>query len=773
MYGIIPRGSNILDIGGGQGGDASKWNRLPLRLKGRHDGFQPGTGLVVAVEPNSDNRAELASRINTFGLSERVTIVPTGGEDTVAITDAVRRFVPGGKVDAVTLMLSMSFFWASDSHLDALVNTIVTNLKPGGMVIFLTINGDVVEQIFEPALGGPWITDKRIVTADIHLYPRPTGRYDISDNSQSQQSGLYGRPLDFNLPGTIVGAQREYLVHIADFTSRLSRFGINLYELHRAEGEKLLSADNLLFSSMYSYGYFVNDDETYLQQNNQMTHTPTNTLLPIIPQTIISPTIQMSAPSSHSPILNEHSLPPIPPLRSPYTPRSTTGPSSLNSPGSQSQVQTVSPAKSPTKSPTKSSTSIPRPVNATNQTGKSLTTVPRPTKYQIDQNQLPWLKVTHGYGGSGALEGPSINDDTYAPLTCTWYDNLVRIATIGDGSCFIHAVLKGFFRQYQENNSGRFRLSLASQIRRDLAVALGMQNPKYPGHTYWGTSARGAFPRMVMQQINDESLVGGLRVDYSLAGLQRLFNSATPLGDEVYTFVSDALNVDIYVLRATQTDLYPHSHTRTPGVDRPGVVVVGNTYHYEVVAVDGDNGFQTTFFPGDPFLLALTELFIGDGGFEDIVNVIPYDPDESFVRDIAETFVQPVPGSDPPRFSLELPPVINEIFPESDPFRVQLSRLEPRIQEAARYRITRLTSDDNNQSGQDEHPTLIYLDSILNYLQQSGFPFEDVVQIRQIVEHRIDPDIPQDLDAIIASAETDGLLSPETVRAITAVKATL
>lgn len=746
LYGIIPRGSNILDIGSGEGGDAAKWISLALKAKGQRDVVQPGTGLVVAVEPNANNRLELVSRINTFGMNNRVTVVPTGGEDTIAITDAVRGFIPGGKVDAVTLMLSMSFFWASNAHLDALVNTIVTNLKPGGMVIFLTVNGDVIEQIFEPALGGPWITDKQIVTADLHLYPRPTNTW---------EGGLYGRPLDFNLPDTIVGQQREYLVHIADFTSRLSQFGINLYELHRADGEKLLSKENTLFSSMYSYGYYVNDDKIALEQHEQTTRLPVNTLLPTI-----SPDIQMNM-SPSSPVIPIIGTPL--PATSPRSPVVVQSP--LINPQSPPKIVPVNTPKPTIIIPPNLGTNI-IPNLTMNIT---VPIIPKLNRYQIEQNQLPWLQVSHSGRGGRVRNGPAVNDDTYAPLTCTWYDNLVRIATIGEGSCFIHAVLKAFYRPYQETNGAAYRLRTAADMRRDLAIALSLENPQYPGHTYWETSARGSFPRMVMQQINDENLVGDLRVDYSLSGLQRLFNSTSQLGEEVYTFVADALDVDIYVLRATRADLYPNSHTRRPDIIRPGIVIVGNMYHYEVLAVDTDNGFQTVFFPGDPFLLALTNLFIGDGDFNDIVNTIPYDPDESFIQDIASTFTQPIPNVEPLQNAFELPPVINEIFPEGDPFRLQLERLLPRILQAAQTRIGVL---DINQEP-EEHPALIRLDQILDILLQSGFTADDVRQIREIVQHRLIPDIPQNLDAVIASAETDGILSHDTVAAIMAAEAVL
>lgn len=308
-------------------------------------------------------------------------------------------------------------------------------------------------------------------------------------------------------------------------------------------------------------------------------------------------------------------------------------------------------------------------INTTEPAG--LTRTIRSTK-TIKPAKLKWLPVSYESAGGNIVKGAARNDDTYAPLTCTWYNDLVRIATIGEGSCFIHSVLKAVYRVYQENTGARARLEMAANTRRDLALMLTNENPKYPGHTYWETSGQGSFPRMVMQEIMNESLIEDIGVDYSLSGLQYLFNSLNYLGNEVYAYVADVLNIDVYVLLATQVDLQPIFSSRRPGVVRDGIVIIGNTEHYEVLAVSTNNGFQTVFPSDDPFVIALTELFIGYGDFNDIINAVPYDPDDVFINDILNTFT--INGV------FAIPPVTYEIFPhEIDPFRRQLDRLMPQI----------------------------------------------------------------------------------------------
>lgn len=60
-------------------------------------------------------------------------------------------------------------------------------------------------------------------------------------------------------------------------------------------------------------------------------------------------------------------------------------------------------------------------------------------------------------------------------------------------------------------------------------------------------------------------------------------------------------------------------------------------------------------------------------------------------------------------------------------------------------------------------------------MQESGFPQDTLTGIREIVIHKleINPDNHHDLDAIIASAGTDGLLDQDIIQAIINVEATI
>lgn len=702
----------LLDIGAGRGGDVAKWKH-----------FQR----IVAVEPNEEHVVELRRRIEVFGMTDRVRIVVAGGQDQTPITAAVREFL-GGPADVVSMMLSLSFFWQSPELLDALVTTIQQNLKPDGKFIFLTIDGDAVQQLFDPMFRGPQVTELNLTTAML--------RYDPPR-------------LHVDLPGTIVGQQTEWLVRLQD----LLRRNFNVLELHRADGEPFLSPQEIIYTKMYTFGAMIPGTATLPTQLPVL-----QAVLPAVPipgatavtmpqlaprsPTLapVSPNAPTSARSPTSPRVTVPTLalPPIPTVRLP--PRPPTGktvpavptvPMPLPLTGRSPQVQPPPPTiplplptgRSPQVQPVVPTVTLPLPTVPT--VGKSpmvqpvmptmplplptvgkspmvqpvVPTVPLPLptvgKSPMVQPPLPTLPVvlpqatqakppalvlpqipnlaapkpatalglppiptltlpgvptltlpvvtaaplvptgpvtlaTLPVYAPKRLGDPGVGDDAYQPLRVTWYDNVVRIAAIGDGSCFFHSVCKAYLRSYQNNPSYAFRTDFVARLRRDMAFLLGMPSGdegteriwalkeeiagltgKPAGElTFYDTAANGAFLEFYSQQVQGFQMYDddGVPIDYSLAGMQRLLNSTRDVGYEVYQYVADLLGIDIFVTIGYTNDLRPFNNTRLPTREpRPAIVIVGNRYHYEVVALNTPQGLQTMFFPGHPFIEALMQ----------------------------------------------------------------------------------------------------------------------------------------------------------------------
>ena len=154
-------------------------------------------------------------------------------------------------------------------------------------------------------------------------------------------------------------------------------------------------------------------------------------------------------------------------------------------------------------------------------------------------------------------------DDTFEYLKCSWYTDhkVLRIATIGDNNCFFHSILKCFYPDYQENNEAIFRINLVQRFRSDLS-----------------TNANDSVKKELL--------------------------SIFDVGDETYKYVSETLGVNIHILQGTKEDLYPKMDINK-GNNR-SIVIVGNKYHYEVVAIDiPGKGFQTVFLSTHPFIASL------------------------------------------------------------------------------------------------------------------------------------------------------------------------
>jgi SAM-dependent methyltransferase len=696
LYRLIPPGSNILDLGSGRGGDVRKWVRLSQKGRG---------GLVVAVEPNPDHIVTLRARINTFNMNERVQVVQASGEDSATITQAVRQFIPGGKVDAITLMLSLSFFWESDAHLNALVETIVTNLKPGGSIIFLTVNGTAIQQIMEPGLRSNWIQDLDVGGAHIHLYPPTPG---------------FGRALDFDLPGSIVGYQREYLVHLEDLSRRLAPHGINLIELHRAEDEKLLSKPNLVYSSLYSYGFYESDPKTSAKYG-----APPRTSIVNLPTHPLAHTSTSSPAqgSSSSPTQGSNSSPKrvvLPPL---------------------SQGSTSSPKRVILPPLSQGSTSSPKRV--------ILPPLSLPKRAQV----IPavagpqWMDILD----PGAMDRSRKlrDDDTYAPVECTWFTDVVRITTIGDGSCFIHAVLKAFDGAYQSNQKLNFRTNRVQAVRRDLAIKLGDPDPEYPAHTYWDTIGDSGLVINTMRQLNDDEQIRDADAMYTLSGMQRLFNSTQYLGDEVYTFVAQMMGIDIFILSGKAHDIERHLTTHRTGINRPTIFVVatGNLLtgdkscgHYETIGIMTDQGIQTVFDHDHPFVQALIAQY-EDGALSFVHRA--FDPDQVFVREFGLIFSED-------SNLVQTTRKMRHVFDPSDPFVLSVNRLYPDLLRAIRTPDPYL-------------PHLLELNKIgwamLPYYARDQFEAIDRILERIDAQIRLHPT--WTFEALLEAVESEGVITPD------------
>lgn len=575
--------SLVLDIGSGRGGDVAKW-KSELR-----------SSQIVAVEPNADHRQELQTRVTRFGMDNKVLIVPASGEDSQTIVEALGE----SKADCIALMLSLSFFWRSEAHLDALVSTIVHTLAPGGTIIFLTIDGEAVRELFHPTFAPEMdLTLSRVIGPATITLEEPV---------------VY-----FSLPGTIVGQQEEYLVRIGDLVQRLGAYGIELASYYRAQEERFLSPENALFTSLYSFGHFqwrvqIPRELPRLQNmgnaDSRITDIPTEVNTNVVPAPnlrLAPPKIRGRAPAKEATAKGKAAMRPPAMVPKGKAKASAAPPVPASIPASTVTITTTTPV---TTSVTTTTTATTVPVTK-NTPAASVTTTTTPvttttTSTKREPNRLRWLSVQYQpKGTSFPLKGPAINDDTCAPIKQSIAPDLYRIACIGDGHCLIHAVLKAIYPPYQALQSAQGRIDMARSIRSALATLVAEPNPNYNDFfTYWESMKGGVFVDNALRRL----IYPDMEEDYTLEGLQRLLNSNADLGEEAILLLSEFLDIDIFIFHGTADDIQLARNTVSSAKSRMAAVLLGNGTHFEVIAVpNADGTFQVAYQgPQDPFIQSI------------------------------------------------------------------------------------------------------------------------------------------------------------------------
>lgn len=125
----ISKGSTILDIGSGRGGDLGKWKNMGYK--------------VYIVEPSQENIEEIKRRNKIYGVDIK-KIIHAGIEDTETIVKNMSE-----QVDAIVSFFSLTFLQKDEQSFQGLVETVSRVLKPGGKFLGIVLDGEKVYDIFE------------------------------------------------------------------------------------------------------------------------------------------------------------------------------------------------------------------------------------------------------------------------------------------------------------------------------------------------------------------------------------------------------------------------------------------------------------------------------------------------------------------------------------------------------------------------------------------------------------------------------------------------
>jgi len=228
---------SLLDIGSGRGGDVYKW-------------LQNGFTHVVCVEPNEENRVELMRRLSQTKL--KYLIVPTTGQDVATIVQNVKDFIPGGTVDVISYMLSLSFFFDNTESMMSIHDITNQTLRKDGYFISFTIDGAQVQTLFtDNRLYIEANSVKRANFQMIQFELRPPSREVSSEH------------IFVNIPDSIVTNQIEYLTDISKLTNQLSQIGLKTVSETRANRESFMTNEEMIYSTLFMSIILQREDTLY------------------------------------------------------------------------------------------------------------------------------------------------------------------------------------------------------------------------------------------------------------------------------------------------------------------------------------------------------------------------------------------------------------------------------------------------------------------------------------------------------------------------------
>lgn len=138
----------------------------------------------------------------------------------------------------------------------------------------------------------------------------------------------------------------------------------------------------------------------------------------------------------------------------------------------------------------------------------------------------------------------------------------VQYSTIGDGNCFVHAILMAYSLLYR-NYDTKGRIELVKAMRKELSGTLDKEYNKLGN----GEMAK----------------LGSAVAEYSLPVMKARLDSTTWIGDEFVEHISNELDKDIYILHEAKQSVYLVGAEENLHRGRESIVIMYCTGHYELV----------------------------------------------------------------------------------------------------------------------------------------------------------------------------------------------
>jgi hypothetical protein len=181
--------------------------------------------------------------------------------------------------------------------------------------------------------------------------------------------------------------------------------------------------------------------------------------------------------------------------------------------------------------------------------------------------------------------------DVFEEIPVSWAKGVYRIATIGDGSCLVHAVLKSINDEYGEETRYRNKSRQAKALRTYLA-------DRIKDKSFYRQLGGGSFQEL-SQQVPE----------FKQSNLMKLFKSDEWLGNEAFVVMTAALGFSLIVVNLCDNELviYDQPYWAKDEEKSPVVIVLATTQHYETIAIDetGEGVLSTRFDRHHPLVEVL------------------------------------------------------------------------------------------------------------------------------------------------------------------------
>lgn len=175
------------------------------------------------------------------------------------------------------------------------------------------------------------------------------------------------------------------------------------------------------------------------------------------------------------------------------------------------------------------------------------------------------------------------------------YNGMCRIRTDMDGSCFFHAISKACSQEYIEegiNDKPLNRYDFVRNLRKDLSNILDKKKPN-SDVTYYESISRGK-----LKEFSEHV------PEYTLENMKNVLDSDKSVDNSYNEFISDVLNLDIYLLDPYIQDVYITGNDMDILYKgRKSIVILALKGHYELIGIKNHDFIKTCFDYKDDFIV--------------------------------------------------------------------------------------------------------------------------------------------------------------------------